>query len=728
MRKSITISQEGFSLVTVLMLVGLLLAVSTALAVRMRLDTLAQAGFHTTPRNLALAEAGINHATAQFRNIFVNGNVPTGSSVSHTGDYAMQNISLTAKAINFQLSEPVTNPTNKRLPLGVPFGGLNVSQFNYAVASGTPDLTNPAAELRSQFQVNNIPTFQFLAFYNGRLDITPAEDMTVHGRIHTNGDLFLNSSGNTLTVDALAPDIPAVEVSAVGSIYHRRAENTTCAGTVRILSNSTGALSNLPCGQASAATIAGYGGTLSANLQNIGLPPGYNTARLAASGYWPKADLRIVLDLTNKNFNGTRGATAINLYPIVVQNADGSVNAAKTTALRNFMHASPGSIFYSDVPVTTDNGNTFCTSQATATTYVNPTYAPPACGTGTVTANIANALRYNPTFQGNNWVYRRVDKNSGANNRSANWVLGSGATNDQLVNNGGAGTTIGDYRRGGFYNNRENKWQYILNVDLQDLLTWNLNNGGVLFDPSDNSDGGTVMFLSVTGPNAAGINNYGVRILDSPVLPGYALNVQNPLGITVVSDQQMYVQGNYNIGPYAPTSAGPTGIPWIHPAAAVMGDTMNVLSQNWETPISRNGGPTYSNDQKTATDLDANTHGRVPSATTIYAAFAAGVDDPAQSTNNYAGGLHNYPRTHEDWELPASQANRTLTYRGSFVSLTTPLHANGEWNANGTDSNMYTVPERNWDFDAQFNDVAMLPPMTPTFISVLQIVVGEDFR
>lgn len=718
MRNAVCASQKGFSLLSVLMLVGLLLAVSTALAVRVRLDTLAQAGFHTAPRNVAIAEAGINEATAQFRNMFVSGNIPTGSSSSQTGDYAMQTSSLANQAINFQLGEPVSNPTNRRLPLGVPFGGLNVSQFNYSVASGTPDLTNPAAQLRSQFQVNNIPTFQFLAFYNGRLDITPAEDMTVHGRIHTNNNLYLNDSGNTLTIDALQPDIPAVEVSAVGNIYRQRADNGSCAGTVRIFSNSTGALRNLACGgQVPAATIAAYGGTLTANLQNIGLPPGYSTVRLTGD-YWRKADLRIVLDVTTRNYGQQRGITTVNLYPIVVQDVNGNVDNAKTTALRSFMAANPGSIYYTDVPVTANGGTTSCTSQGTATTYVSPAYAAP--GSPCNSSSVATAARYNPPFQANNFVYRRVDHNSGVNNRSADWNLTSDSTYDQLGNAGSG--AIGDYRRGGFYNNRENKWQYLLNVDLQDLLTWNLNNGNPLFDPNDDSDGGTVMFVSVAGPIASGINNYGVRLLDSPLLPGYPLDVQNPLGITVVSDQQMYVEGNYNNGVYAPTGIGPTGIPWTHPAAAVMGDTMNVLSQNWETTI--NG---FANDQKSASDLASAADGRVPSQTTIYAAFAAGVDNPATSTNNYAGGLHNYPRTHEDWQLPASP-NNTLNYRGSFVSLTTPVHANGQWYANGTSYNMYTVPTRDWDFDPQFNDVAMLPPMTPTFISVLQIVIGEDFR
>jgi hypothetical protein len=41
---------------------------------------------------------------------------------------------------------------------------------------------------------------------------------------------------------------------------------------------------------------------------------------------------------------------------------------------------------------------------------------------------------------------------------------------------------------------------------------------------------------------------------------------------------------------------------------------------------------------------------------------------------------------------------------------------------------MHNPPARNWDYDPQFNDVAMLPPLTPTFVAVRQIVIGEDFR
>ena len=287
------------------------------------------------------------------------------------------------------------------------------------------------------------------------------------------------------------------------------------------------------------------------------------------------------------------------------------------------------------------------------------------------------------------------------------------------------GTALGDYRRGGFYSNRENKWIYLLNVDLQDLLAWNnaQTAGNKLFDPTASSNGGTVMFLSIMDSSNTtltnGVNNFGVRVLDSPTLPSFTLNVSNPQGITVVSDQAMYLEGNYNIGPYAPTGSGPTGVPWTHVATALIGDTLNVLSQNWEAPVTVSG-TTYSNDQKSDTDLSGTTSGvRSASDTTIYAAFLAGVDP---TSSGYSGGLQNYPRLHENWD------NDTLTYRGSFVSLTNPVHQNGHWTANGTSYNMYTVPTRNWDYDVQFQDVAMLPPMTPTFISVQQIVISEDFR
>ena len=117
---------------------------------------------------------------------------------------------------------------------------------------------------------------------------------------------------------------------------------------------------------------------------------------------------------------------------------------------------------------------------------------------------------------------------------------------------------------------------------------------------------------------------------------------------------------------------------------------------------------------------------RPASSTTINAAFLAGVDVTA--AGNYDGGLENYPRFHEDWSSAAANPQPTFTYRGSFVSLGTPAHVAGAWCGTGSTCNIYNPPRRDWDYDSLFNDVAMLPPLTPRFVAVQQTVLTEDFR
>jgi hypothetical protein len=110
----------------------------------------------------------------------------------------------------------------------------------------------------------------------------------------------------------------------------------------------------------------------------------------------------------------------------------------------------------------------------------------------------------------------------------------------------------------------------------------------------------------------------------------------------------------------------------------------------------------------------------VGASTTVYAAFIGGVD--TTTTGNYNGGLENYPRFHEDW------AGGTLTYRGSFVSLGTPRHNNGAWCGTGGGCNIYNPPVRNWDYDSDYQLVQNLPPLTPRFVSVQQILFTETFQ
>jgi hypothetical protein len=267
-------------------------------------------------------------------------------------------------------------------------------------------------------------------------------------------------------------------------------------------------------------------------------------------------------------------------------------------------------------------------------------------------------------------------------------------------------------RRGGFYNNREQRWVRMLNVNLHDLLAWNRQNGGPLFPPDNNNEGGVVIFLSVKGPGSAGFGTprYGVRVFGTPNLD-FAPNAVDPTGVTVISDNAIYVEGNYNNGTGTCTFGGAGACPWM--PAAFFGDTINVLSSNWSSSL------LCRNDCQSFQAL-AN---RPAAPTTVNAAFIGGVD--LTTNGNYNGGFENYPRMHEDWSVAGGT---TLTYRGSFVSLGIPQHNNGAWCGTGAACNIYNAPVRNWDFDTNFTNAANLPPMTPRFVTVQQILFTENFR
>jgi hypothetical protein len=279
-----------------------------------------------------------------------------------------------------------------------------------------------------------------------------------------------------------------------------------------------------------------------------------------------------------------------------------------------------------------------------------------------------------------------------------------------------------DYRRGGFFNRRENKWMLMLNINARDLILWNRQQADTpFFSPNDNTDGGLVIFATIDGPNSnSNSNNYGIRFFGAANLPCPSAaacgigQVADPLGVTVATDQAMYVLGNFNQGT---ANGGPPRQP-----ASLIGDSINVISQNyWQTQAACN--TLFCRDGQSTQLLGSGT--RTASATWVNAAFLGGVDTTALDGGTqtvYNGGLENYPRFHETWSGIA------LTYQGSFVSLGTAQHVNGPWLGTGAAFEIYNPPTRNWNFDAAFNNVANLPPLTPRFVYVQQVLFTEDFK
>ena len=246
-----------------------------------------------------------------------------------------------------------------------------------------------------------------------------------------------------------------------------------------------------------------------------------------------------------------------------------------------------------------------------------------------------------------------------------------------------------------FYNNREKKNIRMFEVDMGALFNC-LYSTNWLGDPSKKLNttdkGGLVFNFSLDGVDSdKSSNNYGVRLRNASYLGSSKSGAPEIKGLTVVTNQAMYLMGNYNT-----TSKKP---------AAIMSDSFNILSTAW-------------NDSKSSWSQ------RVAANTTINTAILSGTDSTGgiEGTSGqggtYNGGLENYPRLHEQW------SGKTLTYKGSFVSLSTPKHVKGSWVYGDP---QYNAPTRNWDYDTDFNDGDKLPPLSPRFVYLRQELFVREY-
>jgi len=685
-------SERGFALVVVLIATLLLTAIAAALHIGVLGETQLRGAHARATAGFYAAEAGINRGMGDYRNIFLAYHQP------HGADFDEQTLFLGPRTVRYRLQPacPGGCPIEQQVPAGRPFAGLRAQLYKY-VANATSEIQAGDIEtsLGTEFQVNYIPLFQFLAFYEVDLEILPGPSMTLNGPIHTNGSLYLNSNA-TLSIEDDPPLITTVSVTAVGDVVRGRKDDQNapkCGGTVKIDkladTNFDGSLDSrtMHCSGGSAtpqsdADLAPWLGAIKARQPRVAIPEPDVLDR-GSGDYWQLADLRLALDLEHPDGG---------YFPIVVLGEDDTVDATRTARLHTFMTAKPGRIFYNDVPVAGQDGWDVTYTCNTLNTY-------------------CERRSYEPDFAAQNQVYACAGSDLG--------LYGACAPLIANIALSGGGVTA---RRGGFYNNREQAWVYMLNVNLRDLLAWNRVQAAgdrLIDDPDDNTEGGLVIFLTVKGPASTGPlpagRRYGVRVFGSPNLDFPPAG--DPTGVTVVSDQAIYVEGNYNVN----TGHALYNAAFPKQPAAFMGDTINVLSANWsgDPSVGWSGDPGCRNDCQSRRPLSK----RPAVSTTINAAFLGGVDltipgDPM----GYNGGFENYPRFHETW------SGQTLQYRGSFVSLGTPRRANGRWCGTGSGCNIYNPPTRLWNYDTDFQQVANLPPLTPRVVSVEQILFTENFR
>lgn len=227
-----------------------------------------------------------------------------------------------------------------------------------------------------------------------------------------------------------------------------------------------------------------------------------------------------------------------------------------------------------------------------------------------------------------------------------------------------------------YYNSREGKIIKMTNLDVMRLGGYYDANSDGILDPPGTPGNPYISnlpsngLLYATRTDAAATEEPGVRLQDGSV-------VNRPGGLTVVSDDPVYIKGDYNTVGKKPT--------------AVIADALHLLSNNWQD----------SNSYKSISERTAAT-------TTFNSAFIAGIKTTTSS--NYNGGLENYPRLQENWTSIA------LNITGSFVELWNSQVATGNWPGTGT---VYTPPLRNWAYDTSFES-GQLPPFTPFAVEAIK--------
>jgi hypothetical protein len=167
-------------------------------------------------------------------------------------------------------------------------------------------------------------------------------------------------------------------------------------------------------------------------------------------------------------------------------------------------------------------------------------------------------------------------------------------------------------------------------------------------------------------------------------------------GLTVTSENPVYIQGNWN--------ANNAGFGNPHVATAVIADSVTLLSNNWND-LNSLANP-YNMDT-TAQRNATNSWYRVA----IISGKGLSFPQPANTPQDYGtdGGAHNFLRYIENW------GGTTLNYRGSIASLYISRQGTGTYKCCTV---VYSPPTRGYNFDVDFLTPALLPPRTPMFRDV----------
>lgn len=198
-------SERGVATMIALLMMGMLVLIGLA-ALSTSDDEVQIAGNEFQEmKAFYAAEAGLEKAAAQLQKQYDSTGAPPLAMPSGTA--VINNC-----GVAYQVADDGP-ATTRPLTYGT-LAGLNALVKSFTTtAVGVSTVDRAKVELSQSFETALIPLFQFAVFYGNDLEIAPGADMSLIGRVHSNGNLWVQAN-NTLKMDSY--------VTASGDILHGR--------------------------------------------------------------------------------------------------------------------------------------------------------------------------------------------------------------------------------------------------------------------------------------------------------------------------------------------------------------------------------------------------------------------------------------------------------------------------------------------------------------------------
>ncbi|HWR81729.1 MAG TPA: hypothetical protein VN285_00345 [Candidatus Deferrimicrobium sp.] len=198
-------SERGVAALIALIMVGMLTLLGLA-ALSTSEDEISIAGneLHEM-RAFYAAEAGLEKAASIMMSSY-----DTTGGPPHVLPSGTEDLNFCTVRYNVVSNGPatVTDLSNGTL------AGLHATVRSFSLTSVAGNAAdNSEIRLSQTFEAAQVPIYQFAAFYENDLEMAPGPDLTVQSRVHSNANLWVQSS-NTLNIDSY--------VSSAGHIHHGR--------------------------------------------------------------------------------------------------------------------------------------------------------------------------------------------------------------------------------------------------------------------------------------------------------------------------------------------------------------------------------------------------------------------------------------------------------------------------------------------------------------------------